>query len=165
VGGATAFDQGVYIGGNFSDVVGAVTVAPDQAFDVTYRFRVDASTGGFRRQEVTARVGTARLSANISYIFLSGVNPAISASGTAQEIYGTLTSQIDDNWSVFFAGRRDLETNQNLTYGGGVNYRNDCISVSLVGSVNNYTQSSIQPSTSVMLTIGFKNLGAYGFSF
>ena len=165
VGNATAYDQGVDIGGNFSDVVGAVTVAPDQAFDVTYRFRVDASTGGFRRQEVTARVGTARLSANISYIFLNGVNPAISPSGTAQEIYGTITSQIDDNWSVFFTGRRDLETNQNLTYGGGVNYRNDCISVSLIGAVNNYTQSSIEPSTSVMLTIGFKNLGAYGFSF
>jgi hypothetical protein len=62
-------------------------------------------------------------------------------------------------------GRRDLETNQNLAYGGGVNYRNDCISVSLVGSVNNYTQSSVQPSTSIMLTIGFKNLGAYGLSF
>ena len=46
-----------------------------------------------------------------------------------------------------------------------MNYRNDCISVSLVGSVNNYTQSSVQPSTSIMLTIGFKNLGAYGLSF
>ena len=79
-----------------------MTVAPEPAFDVTYRFRVDASTGGFRRQEVTARLGTPRLNANISYIFLNGVNPAISPSGTAQEIYGTLTSQIDDNWSVFF---------------------------------------------------------------
>ena len=75
VGSATAYDQCVDIGGNFSDVVGAVTVAPDQAFDVTYRFRVDASTGGFRRQEIAARIGTARLSANISYIFLNGVNP------------------------------------------------------------------------------------------
>ncbi len=48
------------IGGNFSDVVGAVTVAPTQAFDVTYRFRVDASTGGFRRQEIAAKLGCVR---------------------------------------------------------------------------------------------------------
>lgn len=165
IGPESVYDQQVGIGGDFSDIVGAVTVAPNSAFDVTYRFRLDASTGGFKRQEVTTRLGTARLNANISYVFLNGLTPSVSPTPSASEIYGTLASQINDNWSLFFSGRRDLETNQTLEYGGGITYRNDCIAVTLTGSRSNYENTGVEPSTTIMLTLGFKNLGNFGANF
>ena len=90
---------------------------------------------------------------------------ATSPTPSASEIYGTLASQIDDNWSFFFGGRRDLQTNQTLEYGTGITYRNDCIAVTLSGSRSNYENTGVSPSTTVMLTIGFKNLGNYGVNF
>jgi LPS-assembly protein len=165
LGPESAYDEGAGIGSDFSDVVGAVQVSPTSAFDVTYRFRVDASNGSFKRQEISSKIGTPRFNASISYIFLNGLNPSVSATPTASEIYGTVASQVDDNWSLFFSGRRDLETNQTLEYGAGITYRNDCIAVTLTGSRSNYENTGVEPSTTVMLTLGFKNLGNFGANF
>jgi LPS-assembly protein len=165
IGPANAYDAGVGIGGGFSDVIGAVQVSPFSAFDVTYRFRLDASTGLFKRQEIWAKLGTPRLNANISYIFLNGLSPSVSPTPQASEIYGTLASQINDNWSFYFSGRRDLETQQTLEYGAGIIYKNDCFSVTLAGSRSNYQNTGVNPSTTVILTLGFKNLGNFGVNF
>jgi LPS-assembly protein len=165
IGPLNAYDVGVGLGNSFSDVVGALRVSPTSSLDLLYRFRLDASTGIFRRQEISAQFGTARLSANVSYVFLNGLSPAISNSSQQQEIYATIRSQIDDNWSFVAHLRRDLETDMNLDYGAGIGYKNDCISVDLEGSRNNYTGTNINPGTTVLLTIGFKNLGNYGLSF
>jgi len=165
IGPANAYDAGVGIGGGFSDVIGAVQVSPFSAFDVTYRFRLDASTGLFKRQEVWAKIGTPRFYSNIGYIFLNGLSPSVSPTPEASEIYGTLNSQINDNWSFFFSGRRDLETQQTLEYGAGIVYKNDCFSVTLAGSRSNYQNTGVNPSTTVVLTLGFKNLGNFGVNF
>jgi hypothetical protein len=37
--------------------------------------------------------------------------------------------------------------------------------VSLTGSRNNYQATGLNPSTTIMLTLGFKNLGNYGANF
>jgi LPS-assembly protein len=165
IGPENAYEEGVGFGGNFSDVIGSLEVAPSSAFDVSYSYRIDATTGLFKRQEIAAHLGTPRLTTSLRYIFLNGISTSISPTGQAQEIYGTVSSQIDDNWSLIASGRRDLETNQSLEYGAGITYRNDCISVTLSGSRSNYTSTGVNPSTEVLLTLGFKTLGNYPLSF
>ncbi len=165
IGPLNAYDVGVGLDNNLSDIVGAVQVSPNSSVDLLYRVRFDAQTGSFKRQEITARLGTPRLSIDTSYIFLNGLSPSISATPQQQEIYGTIRSQIDDNWSFFANMRRDLETQLTLQYGAGITYTNDCISIQLQGLRSNYTQTDVNPGTTVLLMVGFKNLGNYGLHF
>jgi LPS-assembly protein len=173
IGPLNSYDLGIQQDTNFSDIVGAVQVSPNSFLDLLYRFRLDAGTGNFKRQEVTLKAGSPRFNVDLSYVLLNGLTPSEQQAlfGTAtgnsqqQELVGTVRSQIDDNWSFFARGRQDLETGATLEYGGGVTYKNDCISVELEGLRTNYTATNITPDTSIMLIFGFKNLGNYGLSF
>jgi LPS-assembly protein len=148
-----------------SDVVGAIDVSPSDLLNFLYRFRVDTKSFRFRRQEVGMQAGPPAFNIGIDYAFLDGSINDGSTLGNQQEFYGIVQSRINDNWSIFARGRQDLETNLTLEWGGGVTYQNDCISLQLLGLRTNYTTTNISPDTRVMLIVGFKNLGNYGFSF
>src|SRR5262249_26895407 len=92
-GPLTTYDQGVGLTNNLSDVVGAVQISPVSTLDLLYRFRVDAESGNFRRQEVGLRAGSPRFNVNLSYVLLNGLPPTISLTPSQQEIYGTVRSQ------------------------------------------------------------------------
>lgn len=160
-----AFLQGANIDHQLTNVVGAVDVAPNDLFDAVYRFQVDAHNGAMRRQEVGLFGGPPAFRIGINYAFLNGNINDGSTLGTQQEFYGVLNSRINDNWSIFASGRKDLQTGLTLEYGGGITYQNDCISLKLIGLRTNYTATDVTPDTSVAIIIGFKNLGNYGFSF
>jgi len=160
-----AFLQGANISHQLTDVVGAIDVAPNDLFDAIYRFQVDAHNGAMRRQEVGLFGGPPAFRIGVNYAFLNGNINDGSTTGQQQEFYGVLNSKIDDNWSIFASGRKDLQTGLTLEYGGGVTYENDCISLKLVGLRTNYTTVDVNPDTRVALIIGFKNLGNYGLSF
>ena len=118
-----------------------------------------------RRQEVGFFGGPPAFQIGINYAFLNGSINDGSTLGQQQEFYGVLNSRINDNWSIFASGRKDLQTGLTLEYGGGVAYQNDCISLKLISLRTNYTSTSVSPDTRVALIIGFKNLGNYGLSF
>jgi LPS-assembly protein len=163
-GPLNAYDLGVGLDNNLSDVVGAVQVSPYNVLDLLYRFRFDAETGDFRRQEIGLRAGVPKFNVNLSYVFLNQLPASVSSTSEAQQIYAQVRSVIDDNWSFFGHARQDLENDLTLEYGGGITYTNDCISLTLQGLRTNYTASGITPDTSIVLTIAFKNLGSYGLS-
>jgi LPS-assembly protein len=163
-GSLNAYDQGVGLNNNLSDLVGAVQVSPYDALDLLYRFRFDTETGSFRRQEIGLRAGVPRFNVNLSYVFLDQLPLTVSPTSKAEQIYGQARSVINENWSFFALARQDLENDLTLEYGAGVTYTNDCIALELTGLRTNYTASGVTPETSVVLTISFKNLGAYGLS-
>ncbi len=160
-----AFLQGANISSQLTDVVGAIDIAPNDLFDAVYRFQVNTQRGAMRRQEIGLFGGPPAFRIGINYAFLNGSVNNGSTFGQQQEFYGVLNSRIDENWSIFASGRKDLQTGLTLEYGGGVTYQNDCISLKLVGLRTNYTSDNVTPDTRVALIIGFKNLGNYGFSF
>ncbi|MEA2780800.1 MAG: LPS-assembly protein [Rhodospirillaceae bacterium] len=160
-----AFDAGAGLQSGLSDVVGAIGVSPNDYLNFLYRFRVDTRSFTFRRHEIGVQAGTPKFNIGIDYAFLDATINDGSTFGKQQEFYGIVQSQINDNWSVFARGRQDLETDLTLEWGGGITYKNDCITLQLVGLQQNYTTVNITPQTTVMLVIGFKNLGNYGVSF
>jgi LPS-assembly protein len=164
LGPLNAYEEGVGLNNNLSDVVGAVQVSPSNVLDLLYRFRLDTQSESFRRQEVGLRAGVPQFNVDLSYVFLDELPVTISPTPQQEQIYGQVRSVINENWSFFARARQDLETNQALEYGGGVTYTNDCIAIELQGIRTNYTASGINPDTSVVLTFAFKNLGAYGLS-
>jgi LPS-assembly protein len=161
----SAFDAGAGLSSGFSDVVGAINVAPSDLLSLLYRFRIQTSTMTFRRNEFGIQAGVPAFNVGLDYAFLQGSINDGSTVGNQQEFFGVVQSRINDNWSVFARGRQDLQTDLTLEYGAGITYRNDCISLQLLGLRTNYSTTDVSPSTSVMLIVGFKNLGNYGFAF
>ena len=144
--------------------MGALEVSPSSSLDLLYRFQIQTQELRFLRQELGLHATAGPFNFTIDYAFLDGSINDGSTVGQQQEFNASLRAKINDNWSVFASGRRDLETSQTLEYGAGVAYQNECITLQLLGSRSNYSAQDITPDTRFLLVINFKNLGGSNFA-
>jgi len=101
---------------------------------------------------------------DVSYAFLSDEADPDTTFGDRQEIAARLNTKIDDYWSLFIAGRRDLEDGRMLSYGGGVAYEDECFDIRTSIFRNDYEDGETDPGIEVLFSIAFKNLGSFGTS-
>lgn len=159
------FREGTGIEDHLSDVVGRVEASPNQYLDFLYRFRFDADTLDPERNEVRVRAGPPVLNLSLSYAFLNDEANAEDEFGDREEVYAALSSRFSEHWFATIAGRRDLEEGKTLSYGAGIGYVDECIEVRTTATRNFYEDGEIEPSTTFLLTVAFKYLGAFGGAF
>jgi LPS-assembly protein len=153
------FAVGSGLENNFSDIVGSVQVSPIEDFDLLYRFRYDTNSLSPRRNEVLISGGPQKLHIDLDYAFLSNKADPNAEFGDRQEIAGRISSQFTDYWSGFIGGRYDIESDRVLSYGGGVEYEDECFDIRFSLEREEFQDQERDPDWKVLFRIGLKNLG------
>lgn len=153
----TPFPNARRAGERFSDYVGRVGFgyAP---VNLTYRFALDRQEFALKRNEISAEYSDDRVQLTGIYLNIQD-SPYVSDSEEALA-YGRL--KLDEEWSIYGNGRRDLQENRMISSTGGVLFQNECFSV-LSEMQRTFTRDrDLEPSTQFNFRVGFKNFGEFG---
>jgi LPS-assembly protein len=145
---------------NLSDIVGRLRVSPGDYLTLTYRFRIDAKTISFRRQELAVSAGIPAFRVNAGYIDLSD-QIGNSEFARRQQVRLGVSSQITPRWSTSGYAVFDLVSHrqQPQALGLTVRYQNECCTASLAYSRTVDLLSDAKPSNRFLISIVFKYLG------
>ena len=146
---------------NFSDYVGRVELAPSEYLDLSYRFRLDKEDLNPIRNELDAILGPDALNLQVSYFDISEA-AADSEFVTREELNVSVRSKLSEHWSAFVSHRRDLQTDESLSTGGGITYQDECIVIDLVGTRSFFRDREIEPEDAIFVRFVFKHLGEFG---
>lgn len=142
--------------GTASDLVGSLSVKFAH-LDVTDRVDIDRGNGTVRRHEVYVTGSYGRSSLQVSYVQLPASVTALGLP-SREQINAQADMNLLDNWQVFVAGQRDLQTSQFLNTEVGLGYEDECLAISLAYR-RKYTEDlilGVPPSTSVILRFSLK---------
>jgi LPS-assembly protein len=154
------YAPGTGLNDQLSDIVGRLSISPNNLLDFLYRFRFNAEDLRSRRNEVTVGVGPSRLRLNLTYLFFDEEQQT-SQFGDREEISGTVNVGLTDHWSAFAGARRNLaEENAGfISLGGGLQYSDECL-IFMTSVSRRFTQDrDLVPSTTILFQLVFKNLG------
>ena len=141
---------------HFSDIVGRLDIRPSRYADIRYRFAF-ASDQWFepRRNDVTFNLGPAAYRLSGYYSFIG----ATSQFEEREEVALAFTTQITDHWLMQLTTHYDLADDQALRHSGLLRYQDECIVFDILGARSFFRDEDVEPSTSVLFRIKFKNLG------
>ncbi len=142
-------------------VVGRIRLVPQEDIDVSYRFRFNKDDLTAERHELDLSIGPPALDLDLSYVFLAD-DLATDEFDTREELAFRLSSQLNENWSIRGAHRRDLQDNNALSTGIGLTYQDECFFITVEGKRTFYEDREIDQEDSVMVKLVFKNLGEVG---
>jgi LPS-assembly protein len=143
-----------------SDVVGKFEFQPTYNVNLSYRFRYDISEGKLDRSEAVLSAGPPIFNVDLTYSFADTGNSSTQA-GTEQAV-ASVHSQLSDHWSASAAARFDIQDARVLSEGMSIGYSDECFNVRLSAQRSFYTDEEIEPSTTFLITVGFKYLGTFG---
>jgi LPS-assembly protein len=156
---------------NVSDIVARLTYTPTSWLDFVYRTRLshtslqDQYTDTFFSAGVPAlRISAGYLySATDPYFFYDGSPPPASFFVPRSEATFGL-SAVYKEWNFNTSFQRNIETGQfdSTNVSGG--WQNNCLGINLLFSRSNTTIGNETGSTTVLLTVTFKTVGAIGFN-
>jgi LPS-assembly protein len=143
-----------------SDVVGRIEFRPSYNFDLAYRFRYDVNQDELERSELTLQAGPPILHLGVLYSFAATDNNV--GFDSSEQVVGTLSTRLSDNWYLAGASRYDLARDRPLSESLSVTYTDECFLLRLQASRSYYHDDEIEPSTAFMITVGLKYLGTIG---
>ena len=146
----------------FSDIVGRVDVSPIRYLTARYDFRADEDTLKVKRSEYGITVGPPAFEVSADYVYLAEDEEAFEAFGAREQLDLRINSRVSRYWSVSARNRWDLEENTSLSTEIGVAYHDECFLVRMTIERRSYDRADVEDDTSVLFTVGLKNLGAFG---
>jgi LPS-assembly protein len=167
--GNARFLRGTGLSGQYSDIVGRVTVQYGSLFSVTDRFRVDSSSGSLRRHEVDISAGTSQTYLTVGYAYLNR-NIVLEDLRDFQEVRVGARVAFSRFWSAYGAAILDLTTRSQeptTTANGfqpirtrvGVQYEDECFRFGVTWRRDYVSDRDFRAGNSYLFTIAFKNLG------
>jgi LPS-assembly protein len=147
---------------DLTDLVGRVSLQPNELLNATYRFRFNVEDAKMKRQEVSIAAGPQEFYGSVNYIHLADNDDFDSR----EQVYGSINSKFLEFWSVSAGASYDLvEDRVNGLY-GGFGYNDECFGF----NVNAQYSPDADTDTSAgkfaaFVTFTFKNLGDIGTSF
>lgn len=167
------FPQSSGLHNQVSDIVARGTFAPTKWLDLTYRTRLDAKTGATRMSDAIASIGTSRfrLSGGYTYSQFNSYSyyqqaappPAGSAYYSPRNEVSLAASSIWGKYRVSAFARRNLATNQMVSYGGDLVYEDECFILDLKLAHTNTTYLYETGATTLLLQFTFKTVGTFGY--
>jgi LPS-assembly protein len=156
-----AFATGSGLEDKISDVVGRIRLVPQKDIDVSYRFRLDHDDLSAKRHELDLRIGPPALELDLTYIF---DDFSTAEFDSREELSFRLKSQLNENWFIEGAHRRDLENDDSLETAIGLTYQDECFLITVEGKRTYFEDREISEDDSVMVKLVFKFLGEVGVS-
>lgn len=146
----------------FSDVVGRVAVSPVQYLEARYAFRVEETSLQFKRSEYGITVGPPAFEVDAEYVYLASDAAAFDPVSEREQLNLRLSSRVSQYWSVQARTRWDLGDDRSLSSGFAATYHDECFLVRVSLDRQNYDRPGADDDTTLLLTIGLKNLGEFG---
>jgi LPS-assembly protein len=152
------------VGGDeeFSDIVGRVALSPVRYLSGRYDFRIDDETGELGLSEAALTVGPPALRLGVSYTLVAGKRAELANFREREQLDLRLGSRLSRYWSVSARHRQNLRDKEPLDTSLGVAYQDECFLIRLSAERDYANQTGVEDDTTFMVTIGLKNLGAFG---
>ncbi len=151
-----------------SDYVGRVQASPFSWLTLNYRFRLDQKTWDTRVTDIGGSLGPDIAKLTVDYVFISKY------AGTPDkkdfnQINLVPSSKITKYWTIVGLLKQNLKKKEDgggtLEKGIGAIYRDDCFGLGLSVKRQYYQDRDLRPETLFLVTLFFKNIGEYGYSF
>jgi LPS-assembly protein len=138
--------------------------------------RFNQETFNLMRTDIGASANVGPITARVNYAQVApeAVSPDVVSFDTNnpdnpnpqrdQEIRGSGTLALTDTWSLLGAIRYDLQNDQLIQDGVGVQYQDDCLTLGVTYTRSNIKDRDIEPNQAVMVNLSLKYLGTYQFS-
>lgn len=138
---------------DFSDYVGKFGIN-SLYYELDYRFRVDPEDLTLRRSEARGAANIYPVMLYVDYVLVQD-DPIIA---DLNEGYFSTSLALDENWSVNSYARHDFEINDLRSAGGGLTYKNECVTV-VTRFDREFTQDrDFRPDSSVLVQVFLKNI-------
>ena len=167
IAGQNAFDNAFYsttgLATDASDYVTGLYLQATSNVSFTAQTRFDVDTLDIRRSDLGAwlHYGPAQLKVNYADVT---AEPGLAAGRPAQEVVTAAVLALTKDWSLLGNIRYDLETDQTITDGLGLQYQDDCFLMSVTYQRSFITDQDIKPDERFLLNFNLKYLGGYQYS-
>ncbi|MEX0695794.1 MAG: LPS assembly protein LptD, partial [Rhodospirillales bacterium] len=142
---------------NFSDYVGRIQISPHKYMNLLYRTQFSPDNFTPQRNEVMSNLGSPALRLSTNYIFIDRQQGSEFAG--REEIYSSLSSKVDQNWSASFNARHDLSAAETRSLGLQVVYEDECVRFTTRVSRSFFEDRDLRPSDSITFSLLLKTLG------
>lgn len=144
---------------HLSDLVGRIEVRPNKYVNLLYRFRSDADSLDFKRNELGFTLGAKALKLSGTYLFIEGESTEANF-GDREELNFVFRSQIDDNWSIAARSQRDLSDDGGTLFAGlSLTYEDECFKFTTDARRSFTRDADFEPSDDILFRITLKHLG------
>ncbi len=157
--GRNSYTFGSGLRGNYSDLVMAVALQPNENLQLSYQARIDDRSFRIKTQEAGLRAKYGALSGSLNYLDVAAA-PAYGRPFRQEQIWGDAEYFFTDRWSVFGSARYDLAVNRGLEQTVGIGYNCDCFDFKLYYKETKASDRDANASRSVMMSVEFKTLGS-----
>jgi LPS-assembly protein len=156
-----------------SDIVARASFSPTQWLDVTYRTRLDRQSLNTRLADASISVGTDKFRLTGGYLyttfdpfyFYDTPRPVPTTSGYYQP-RNEITAGVSSKWEHYrftVSARRNLSTNQMVSYGATAAYEDECFIADIRFSRRFTSLLGDNGSTALLFYFTFKTVGQIGY--
>jgi LPS-assembly protein len=156
-----------------SDIVARASFTPSQYLDLTYRTRLDKTTFQTRLADASASVGTEKFRLTGGYLystfdpffFYDTPLPPPSSSAFFQP-RDEITAAVSSRWDHYrftVNARRNLATNQMVSYGATATYEDECFILDIRFTRRFTSLLGDDGATALLFFFTFKTIGSFGY--
>jgi LPS-assembly protein len=147
-----------------SDFVGGLYLQASSYLGFSAQSRFDHETFDIRRTDLgsTAHYGPAQLGINYANVT---AEPGLAAGQPRQEVVAAGVLALTTYWALTGNLRYDLETDQTITDGLGLQFQNDCLTAAVTYQRSFIQDQDIRPDERFVLSLSLKYLGSYSYSY
>lgn len=157
--GANPFDPTTGLGGDSSDIVGAVFLEPGTNFGLATQFRLDRDSFDIRRHDLKSWARTGPIFASVTYSkHMQAPTPGVISD--REEILTSGSLDLTNNWRLFGHFRYDISGGTRVQSGVGLGYFCDCATIRVDYSEDYFRDRDDKPNRTVSLFIDLKTLGS-----
>ena len=144
-----------------SDYVAGLYLEPNKNLAFVAQSRFDDKTFEVNRQDLYTQFDIGPLYGKVNYAYLRGgdTNGIID---NEQELLATARLRLTDTWSVFGGVRYDLEDDFTISDFVGIQYSDECFSLSVSYNESFIDDRDVDPDKSVKVFFTLKHLGDFG---
>lgn len=157
--GENSFAAGSGLEGDASDIVGAIALQPWDNMRISMQARVDETTFDIRQFETGAWFNVFGLNAAVNYVNLDA-EPLYGRNAPEEQVWFSADYMVWRGWSVFGGLRYDVESENFIQTLAGIGYDCDCANIKLYYRGDYQEDRDVEPSTSILLSVELKTLGA-----
>ncbi|WP_244301519.1 LPS-assembly protein LptD [Stappia sp. P2PMeth1] len=148
---------------NYSDYVGSLYFDTRHGFRLGAQARFDHKSFSVRRGQVEATGIYGPVTGNLAYAYLSA-QPNLGITTPREEIIGSASLRLQENWRVFGSIRYDLERRNMVRDSFGIGYDDEGFSLSFAYSQDRSRNNGQTTDTLLYFRFGLRTLGDTQFS-
>lgn len=141
-----------------SDFVGRLYYRPSKFLDYIHRFRLNRNDFGFRRNDIQILIGPPFLRFKVNYVELDEVLTDDRVK-VVQELNTGVMLRMTRYWSLRGHNRRDLESNQTISAGASLLFKNECVEFTASFDRRFTRDRDVEPSSSFNFRLTLTNIG------